>query len=186
MVAGLSRLESTIRSRSWPSDQRAPAPLRSGARCALEPLLRERPGVAEQAEADLAVGDDGAAARRIALGAGQRRRDRVADDRIGTQRGFVRRQRPAAARCSRSERSRQRAMRGEPTGRGAAQPNTSAVMVLNQPSAKLASAARGRARRIRRADAAGAFDVGELAVAPADRRRRPRCRSRAPPGCSRC
>ena len=57
-----------------PSLPRAP---QIGREIALEPLLREGPAVAEQAQADLAVGDDGAAPRGIALGAGERRGHRI-------------------------------------------------------------------------------------------------------------
>jgi len=65
-----------------PEPQLALGPPRAGSpeigrEVALEPLLRERPAVAEQAQTHLPVGDDRAAARGIALGAGERLRDRV-------------------------------------------------------------------------------------------------------------
>src|SRR5262245_60340074 len=47
-------------------------PREIGGEVALEALLRERSAVAEQAQAELTVGDDRAAARRIAPGAGER------------------------------------------------------------------------------------------------------------------
>ena len=80
MVAGLTRVESTIRSLNCPGDQRVPAPARSGASVPWNRSSGNGPAVAEQAEPDLPVGDDRAALGRIALGAGQRMRDGVADD----------------------------------------------------------------------------------------------------------
>src|SRR6266852_3282013 len=51
--------------------------LQVGREVALEPLLGERPAVAQQAQADLPAGDDRPAPRRIALTTRQRDRDRV-------------------------------------------------------------------------------------------------------------
>ena len=118
IVAGFIRPESTIRARSWPSDDRAAGSLEIGREIALEALLRERPAVTEEAQADLAVGDDRAAARGIALGAGERLRQRILS------------MRDAHHREGRDDRGR------EP------HPNTSPVMVRNQASASTASAAR--------------------------------------------
>ena len=58
MVCGLTRLASTILSRIWPADNRAPTPARSGREVALEALLRKRTAMAQQAQADLPVQDD--------------------------------------------------------------------------------------------------------------------------------
>ena len=77
MVAGFSRRLSTSRSRSCAFATSAPRRRQVRREVALEALLRERARMAEQAEAPLAVGDDGAAAGGIARGARQRRRDRV-------------------------------------------------------------------------------------------------------------
>src|SRR5262245_65777753 len=52
-------------------------PRQIGREIALEALLRERAAVAEQAQAELAVGDDRATARRVTLAAGEGSRDRV-------------------------------------------------------------------------------------------------------------
>src|SRR5205823_7270097 len=65
-----------------PEPQLALGPSRAGSpeigrEVALEPLLRKRPAVTEQAQTDLTVGDDRAAARGIAPGARERFRDRV-------------------------------------------------------------------------------------------------------------
>src|SRR5262249_40273800 len=52
--------------------------LEIGRKITLEPLLGERPAMAQQAQADLPVGDDRPAPRRIALGARQRGRYLIA------------------------------------------------------------------------------------------------------------
>src|SRR5262245_26771786 len=94
-----------------------------GGEIALEALLRERPAVAEQAQAELTVGDYRAAPGRIAPGTGERLRDRVL------------RPRPVAAR-----RAQRAAGGGE--GRDQSHPNASVVIVRNQASASTASALR--------------------------------------------
>ena len=178
IVSGLSRLASTM-----PQPQLARRPARPGARevrrqRALEPLLRERAGVAQQAKPDLAVGDDRAAARRIARRCrsarpgSRRRRSRKAPAPLRRAR---RRQQPQPA-AHRSDAPRQRHS-AEDFGGDRPEPG---IGDSSPPRARIA------ARRIERADAAGALDIGELPVRRADRRRRPRCRSRARPGCSRC
>ena len=58
MVCGLTRLASTILSRIWPRRQPGADARRSGREVALEALLRKRPAVAEQAQADLPVEHD--------------------------------------------------------------------------------------------------------------------------------
>ena len=72
MVAALSLLASTMRSRTLPL-----APPRAGAgeigrHGALELVFRERPGMAQQAQSRTVVGHDRAATRGVALAAGQR------------------------------------------------------------------------------------------------------------------
>src|SRR5439155_26979655 len=111
-----------------PEPQLALGPALAGAReigreIALEALLGERSAVAEQAQAELAVGDDRPAAGRIALGSGKRRRDRV-----------LRPHRTAARRAH-------HAAGGDET-RGESHPNASVVIVRNQASASTASALR--------------------------------------------
>ena len=81
IVAGLNRLLSTTASRSWPSDQREPAPGEIRGERALEALLGERAGMAQQAKALLTIRHDGAAAGRIAPAPVKRLRDGVPDDR---------------------------------------------------------------------------------------------------------
>ena len=135
MVAGLSRAASTIRSRNWPSDQRAPAPLRSGASVPWKLLLREGPGMAQQAKPDLPIGHDRAAARRIALRAGQRGRDRVADDRIGAQALL-------GERARRSTPAWPRAPSHVQADVTLLSQKLPPVIVLNQPFAKFASSSR--------------------------------------------
>ena len=65
IVAGLTRPESTILRRNWPSDHLAPGSLQIGRKIALKPLFRERPAVAQQAQPDLPVHDDCAAAHGV-------------------------------------------------------------------------------------------------------------------------
>src|SRR6202521_5727043 len=68
---------------------------------ALELLLGKRAGMAQQAETDLAVGDDRPAAQRIAGLVAQRRRDRVADHLVGTKgRPLCARRRSRDGRCA--------------------------------------------------------------------------------------
>jgi hypothetical protein len=83
MLAGFRRCASAMRRRNWPSFQRDPAPERSGREVALEALFGNRAGVAQQAQALLAIRDDGAAACRVAGRGRQRLRDCIADDLQG-------------------------------------------------------------------------------------------------------
>src|SRR5438270_13129561 len=83
--------------------------------------------MSQQTKPDLAVGDDLLPAFGIARRSGQRRGNRVAGHRVGPQ---LLRQR---GRCAEPERGQYRP---------APQPNTSPVIVLNQPSANWASSAR--------------------------------------------
>jgi hypothetical protein len=97
IVALFRRLASTMRRRSWPSVEREPAPARlfsvrtrptageARREVALEALLRERAGMAKQAEADLAARDDRPPAGRVAGSPGEALRDRVVDDRERAQ-----------------------------------------------------------------------------------------------------
>ena len=82
IVPGLRREASTSRSRSWPSDQRLPAPARLGRQIALELLFGKWSAVAEDAGAG-AIDHERAAARRVARRTRQRFRNGVADDGIG-------------------------------------------------------------------------------------------------------
>ena len=113
-----------------------------GREIALEPLVRERPAVTEQAQAHLAVGDDRAAARGIAPGAGERSRDPIV------------RIRHTGQGADRDER-----------GREPLHPNTSSVIVRNQASASTASAA-----RVARGASAGLTppEPGTSAICPPD------------------
>jgi hypothetical protein len=77
----------------------------------------------EQAQADQAIGDDLAAAGRIAIGAGERPRNRVAVDGGWQQ------------RLLRDRAWRRRQHRRHKWDDATPQPNTSLVTVLNQPSA---------------------------------------------------
>src|SRR4029453_7594143 len=92
--------------------------LETGREIALKALLGERPAVAQQAQADLPTGDDGAAARRIARRAGERCGDRVL-----------------------TARQTRRATDGD-EGCAELHPKTSPVIVRNHASARTASAAR--------------------------------------------
>src|SRR6185369_7915013 len=93
---------------------------------ALEPLPRIWARVAQQAKPNLPVREDLEAAFGISGCSGQRLRDRIARHRIG----------PQLLRC--------RGRAGEQSGRyhPPLQPNTSPVIVLNQPSANWASSVR--------------------------------------------
>ena len=82
--------------------------------------------MAQQAKPDLPVRDDLQAARGISGSPGQRLGDRIARDRVGPQ----------------LLRGRGRAREQDGRYRPPRQPNTSPVIVLNQPSANWASSAR--------------------------------------------
>ena len=127
MVAGLRRAASTIRSRSSPSDQRAPVPFRLGARLPWKRCSGNGPEWHSR-QAICALDHDGPAPLGVARRAGQRLRNGVADNLVGTQR-FLRLRRAA-------ERN------GEDEEREALHPNTSPVMARYQASASSASALR--------------------------------------------
>src|SRR5262249_51297812 len=93
-----------------------------GCEIALKALLRERAAVAKQAQAELAIGDDRATARRVTLTTGERSRDRV-------------------LRARHADRRAHRAAGGDER-RGESHPKTSPVIVRNQASASTASALR--------------------------------------------
>src|SRR5262249_53876756 len=95
-----------------------------GREIALEAFLGKRAAVAEQAQSDLAVRHDAAAAGGIALGAGERLRDRILALR------------DVALRDAQHEHGR------DDRGQRRSHPNTSPVIVRNQASASTASAAR--------------------------------------------
>ncbi len=119
IVAGSSRRLSTIRSRSWPFGQPVADPAEVGCQIALERLLGEGAGMAEQAQPDPAIGHEGTAACRIAGRAGERARDRVADDLVGHEAVGCRRQGGAEGQQARQP----------------PQPNTSIAIVSNHASA---------------------------------------------------
>ena len=136
MVAGLMRVESTIRNLNCPADQRVPAPLRSGARVPWNRSSGNGPVWQSRQSPTCRLATIARPLRRIALRAGQRCRNGVADDRIGFAARRARRPvEPHATR--RRQHARQRDRRSPD-----AQPKTSSVIVLNQPLAKFASSSR--------------------------------------------
>ena len=158
MVSGLRRPASTIRSRNCPSDQRDPAPLRSGASVPWNRSSGNGPGVAEEAEPDLPVGHDGAAALRHRPCAPVSDAGMASpDDRIGTQRLLARA--PGRRRAS-AQRPAQAATQCRPARSAKHFRGDRLEPAIREIRFERA----GRARRVRRAHAAGAFDVLELAV----------------------
>ena len=125
IVSGLRRVASTSRSRSWPADQREPAPDRSGASVPWNFSSGNGPEWHSRQSAEPAIEHDRPAAGRIAGRLrSERRRDGVADDFIGRSGSLRSRPEPADATA-------------RPTSHADApgQPKVSAVIVRNQASA---------------------------------------------------
>ena len=85
MLLGLSRRPSTSRNRIWPSLKRPATPFEAGADVAVRSLVRCGHDVADGTIAAVAAEDDVAAASGVSRPAGQRARDRIADDGQGTR-----------------------------------------------------------------------------------------------------
>jgi len=86
MVAALRRDASTRRSRSWPSDQRLPAPPRPGGEVALKLLFRKRSAVTEDAGAG-AIDGEARVACYVTRQARQRLGNGISDHSISSQLG---------------------------------------------------------------------------------------------------
>ena len=104
----------------------------------------------EQAQADLVVGDDGPAARRIAFAAGQRFGNRIADDDVGN---YLRAIRDAASGSTAVNAASASAL-SENLSRIGAKPGIGEFGFLGAK----------RRRRVERTDTAGAFNFRVPAV----------------------